>query len=351
NLSTRLIRRYCTGVIKEQLKVQTFCDIHVNVPYNVVIKPLDVHKHHDKLDIELVGVDNARRSVKHVQDGNSIKIFAGNQNFDHSITCNIKVPIKASQFYEPCHRIAKFKIIFTDLNITTQGNISTGFFNGSKLILQSTKGSIFVDKYQGDQIELSTETGNIVLKGAVVAADIKAKVSENGSIRTKRLQGLSAHLSTNQGNISVDASYCDSSTFETKSGILDLQNIHKSNKIIVGKGNLNLNGLDGELEAELLDACADIQISRVLGDSKIVVEDGDLILRLSEGCQEDTMFEIVSKSHVLDQTVKSIPSKSDGTLYLTPTAEQHKQVFVKCGGSVRIQSASWMNMLKLNVKK
>ncbi|KAJ3619305.1 hypothetical protein MTP99_004996 [Tenebrio molitor] len=325
--------RYFSDVFRQELTVQTFCDLQVNLPYNVHIKPLDVHKYHncDLLKIEVTGAN----SVKHVQDGSTIKIFGPNQDHDANTTCTIDAPVKAN------------------LNVEALGDIRTGVFGGSKLILKSLKGSIFVDKYQGDTIDLNTDSGDIDLQGAVVASTIKVVVTKNGSIKTKRLQGLVAELNTNKGNISVESSYCDNSIFRANFGTLDLQNVHKNSKIFVTSGNLKLTGLDGQLEADLRDTTADIQISRILDDSKIVMcQNGDLQLRLSDECQLNTLFEIVTKQHVLDPSVRLIPSQNDTTLYLTPTGENYKQVRVECeNGKVHVCSASWINMLKLKATK
>jgi hypothetical protein len=152
--------RYFGDVFRQELTVQTFCDLQVNLPYNVHIKPLDVHKYHncDLLKIEVTGAN----SVEHVQDGSTIKIFGPNQDHDANTTCTIDAPVKAN------------------LNVEALGDIRTGVFGGSKLILKSLKGSIFVDKYQGDTIDLNTESGDIDLQGAVVASTIKVVVTKNG---------------------------------------------------------------------------------------------------------------------------------------------------------------------------
>ena len=60
-----------------------------------------------------------------------------------------------------------------DLNVQAHGDVCAGAFGGSKLVLQSRKGNIFVNKYQGDLFSVTTQNGDIVLKGAVVATDIK----------------------------------------------------------------------------------------------------------------------------------------------------------------------------------
>lgn len=63
---------------------------------------LDVHKYHncDKLQVELEGTGCEKKSIKHTQDGNNIKILSADESLDKNITCNIAVPVKASKFLQ-----------------------------------------------------------------------------------------------------------------------------------------------------------------------------------------------------------------------------------------------------------
>ncbi|XP_063906530.1 uncharacterized protein LOC135125111 [Zophobas morio] len=329
-LFTTLKRHFCNVTLQE-LAVQTFCDIQVNVPFKVNVKPLDVHEHHncDRLKIELLGIKSGRDTLKHIQDGNNIKIFSSTEDYDENITCNIQAPVKAN------------------LNVQAHGDVCAGAFGGSKLVLQSRKGNIFVNKFQGDLFSVTTQNGDIVLKGAVVATDIKV-VADIGNIKAKRLQGLDALVKTNEGNITVESSYCDKGVFEGRNGDFNLHNIHKNSDVCVKNGNLNLTGLDGHINAQLENVNADIQISRILENSKITANNGDVKLQLSDHCQDNTMFEIKTDNHVLDPSIRLIPSKNDKTLFLMPHTEQYKHLLVESNnGKVSIHSASWANMLKL----
>lgn len=51
---------------------------------------------------------------------------------------------------------------------------------------------------------------------------------------------MNAKLQTNNGNISTKSSYSHESHFSTSHGSIVLNNVHKSCKIFVEEGNLNL---------------------------------------------------------------------------------------------------------------
>lgn len=105
------------------------------------------------------------------------------------------------------------------------------------------------------------------------------------------------------------------------------------------------------MEANLTNSDAEIQISRVLKNSKITMkEKGDLKLLLSEDCQSETCFDIKSKSHHLDPSIKLILCKNTETSSLIPTDTNPKRVTIDCEGHVNLQSAAWINMLRLGVK-
>lgn len=55
------------------------------------------------------------------------------------------------------------------------------------------------------------------------------------------MQGDEIICKTDSGNISTSSCYSETSTFETNTGKLDLQNIHKTSKVLVNRdGNLKM---------------------------------------------------------------------------------------------------------------
>lgn len=96
----RVFRNYVT-IAKRELEVPTFCDVHINLPYNLQVKPLNVHKYHnlDKLIIQVH--PSIEHNVEHDINGNQVKIF-NNAEVDDDIAkdifCSVKAPVKASKY-------------------------------------------------------------------------------------------------------------------------------------------------------------------------------------------------------------------------------------------------------------
>lgn len=79
-----------------------FCDLHVQIPYNLYIKPLNVHKYHNCDKLILKFDKKTQDTLKYDVNGNQITVVDEKQKYDNSekIELSIKAPVKASRFYE-----------------------------------------------------------------------------------------------------------------------------------------------------------------------------------------------------------------------------------------------------------
>ncbi|XP_018562520.1 uncharacterized protein LOC108904442 [Anoplophora glabripennis] len=333
---TSLFRNYVT-IAKRELEVPTFCDVHINLPYNLVVKPLNIHKYHnlDKLIIQVH--PSIEQNVEHDIDGNQVKIF-NNKEVSHDIPndifCSVKAPVKANVY------------------VNSEKDISIGYFHGDKLHLNTNEGNIFIDKFQGTSVNLKTNNGNIRLKEFIQASTITAEILNSGSISSGRLQGLDLKLKTNKGNISVESAYSYKSLFEVGNGNLDLHNIHKTCTILLKKGYMYLAGFDGGLDALIENGHADIQLARVTKDSEINLQNGALNLKLADACQDYVQFKIQAKDCDVAENIKSTINRLGDVIILTPDINEDNTVSVSCvNGAVNVESASWQDMIKLKLKK
>ncbi|CAH2017783.1 unnamed protein product [Acanthoscelides obtectus] len=218
------LKAFATYVEKE-LEVPTFCDVHIDLPYSVTVKPLNIHKYHN-LDKLIIKVDErCENSLQHDVVGNQVKIDETVDIEEKDVMCYVKAPVKAN------------------LYINSKKDINVGYFQGDKLYATSQEGDVYVDRFQGNSVNVITGNGNIRLNEFVQAANISAYVQENGSITTGRMQGLNLILKTNQGDINVESAYSHESHFEIVNGNLELQNAHRSCKIFIHEGNINLGKL------------------------------------------------------------------------------------------------------------
>lgn len=71
-------------------------------------------------------------------------------------------------------------LVFIDLHIKAKNDVSVGYFQGDKVIIETEK-NVFIDRFQGNTLDVSTQDGNIILNNFIQAANISAKVT-NGVI-------------------------------------------------------------------------------------------------------------------------------------------------------------------------
>ncbi|KAH1022415.1 hypothetical protein HUJ04_011820 [Dendroctonus ponderosae] len=320
------------SIVKTQLEVPTFCDIHVDLACKVRIKPLNVHKYHNSNAFLLQTDQKYDNDIEHYIDGNKV-VVKGHTGLNPNALCSIKAPVKAN------------------LHIKAKNDVSVGFFHGDKLNI-NTQGNVVVDRFQGDTIDVSTSNGNIVLHNYIQAANISGKTS-NGSISTGRLQGLNLKLKVlEEGNMSVESSYCTESIFVVEKGNMTLDNVHKNCKVFLMKGHLALTGFDGQLSTVINSGSADIHLSRISGSSDITLKEvGDLILKLTDSCRESTLFKIISPSISVEGPIGSEAIKEENLVILKPEGNSDSVMLVNCSKSpVKVQATSWQEMIEMKLK-
>lgn len=92
-----MYRCYAT-IIEKELEVPTFCDLHIQLPYNVYVKPLNVHKYHNCDKLILKFDKSIQDTLEYDLNGNQITIIDSKQKYHNpeDILLSIKAPVKAS---------------------------------------------------------------------------------------------------------------------------------------------------------------------------------------------------------------------------------------------------------------
>lgn len=339
-----LNKRFKTNYIilhEQERKVLPFCTLKVNVPYNVYVKPLDPLSYIDNDRIKIKVKSLIESPVELICDVNEKSIYIFDKtdikkpNIENkNITCEIESPVKAN------------------LEITSNFNVDVVDFDNEFVQIESKNGNITLGKCLSEKINLSTSEGDIGCKGVVQAETIILKTNKNGCISTDRLQGINLNVKTENGDININSSYCNNGEFITGGGNLNLQNLHKDNRInIEGNGNLNLSGLDGTLSASIANGNADVQIARVKGDSFIkILGEGDLKLKLSSSCQENTVLEVLANDLVVDNNIDLNLQRIENLRVLIPKNGDLSSCFRFClnceRGNVKVESGSWFEALE-----
>lgn len=101
--SKRLISLHHSLQFKKELSVPTFCNVTVDVPFSINIRPLDVHKYRncDQLFVELCNFNETyvQEPLTIVSQDNNILIkdSISKDNNLEELYCTIVAPIKASK--------------------------------------------------------------------------------------------------------------------------------------------------------------------------------------------------------------------------------------------------------------
>lgn len=104
--------------MEKELEVPPFCDVHVDVPYNVRLKPVDIHKYHncDKL---LVQIDErCEESLQYDVDGNRVTIIDKFESKENDLLMKIKAPVKSSKYNN--HIYVKIRGVLNSERIVSQ---------------------------------------------------------------------------------------------------------------------------------------------------------------------------------------------------------------------------------------
>ncbi|XP_044757998.1 uncharacterized protein LOC123316087 [Coccinella septempunctata] len=322
-------------LFRRELLVPTFCNIVVDIPFNINLKPLDVHKYQNcnRIFVELTNFKENQIEEPLIVDQNKNNIYIKSSVLkdltSEDVTCNIVAPIKAN------------------LNIHSNfGNISIKNFNGEKVLASSKSGDIAVEGFQGKEIDVKTSIGDVTFRGVIQSSSIKVQVLEKGSVSINKLLGEDTCIATKYGNICVESSYCNRSKFMTENGDMNLRNIHKHCEVIhQNSGNVNITSLDGQLLLKQESGNADIHLSRITEDSEIKVLNGNVLLRLSEECQDKNKFNIQSKSININPDVNIKQIHPEDATACDSETHNHRIVWLNCqNSSVNIEAASWFDM-------
>lgn len=164
-----------------------------------------------------------------------------------------------------------------------------------------------------------------------------------------KVLGDNVTVLTEEGGISVNSCYSQSSSFTTKTGDLNLQNVHRNCEINVEeRSNLTMSGFNGNLLVTLNSGSIDLQLAELHGESVILANNSaDIDLKLGEEVTSNTYVHIAvhpDKLH-LDEVLEPIlGTKENGASTLNLSGLPNK-LFVQTDGKVRIKQLSWAEFM------
>ncbi|KAK4881622.1 hypothetical protein RN001_004941 [Aquatica leii] len=332
-----IFHRHLYTLYKNEFDVTPFCNVNVNVPYNVKIVPLNfyLYPNCDKVIISVEGSRKLDCKINCNSNEDVVHILSNLSQDLLQISCTIEAPIKAN-----IHALSQ------------NGNVDIHNFHGEVINVQTTNGNITASKCVCEKIILSSSSGNITCKNVLQAAHISLSAGKNGNIHTDKLQGLNLLAKTVDGNIETQSTYCENSSFSTETGSLQLANTHKNCYVTCGEnGNLNMTGFDGTLQAIIKQGNINIDVVRIEGNSKIKIEnEGSLNLKLAEQCLENTSFKLFTKKLDISSDLNVVVDIKENHKIMK-AGNTNVQTEIECPNSdVIIKNLSLSDMFNLEKK-
>jgi len=257
------------------LKVPSFGgSLWVSSPFNVSVKPIGTFEHPDldKAFVKVYGANKGMADLINVsvkQEGHKLSVTGSTEDMSvaDDVSVEVEVPI--------VHNI--------NLMTTGKGAISCKDMVESNFChLTSESGAISVSRLKTANLIIQTEAGSVVCKGAIQGS-VSIVTGEGNVVADKRFIGPTLDITTDQGDITIASCYSDQSKFSTRSGNMKLRNLHNESYVAVyEQGKVEMQGVDGSTNVFMKKGELDIQISHVVNESRLHVEEGDINLKIAD---------------------------------------------------------------------
>ncbi|EDW02301.1 GH21917 [Drosophila grimshawi] len=318
--------------------VNPYARINIKSDILLHVEPADVHVHTngDVIIAQLLGGavanSNAKLDVDVVDDDKVVNVLVKKLTEQSSqFKCLLKIPIRA------------------ELHIEGEAKVSVRGIDGDALKIKAV-GDIVTKNVRATHISLSSENGNIRCESTLLGKSTEIETL-NGNISLDKLQGDSLTCSTQAGDINTDCCYVEKSKFETITGRMELNNVHKTCEVYVHQtGALKMTGVNGNLNVIAKGGSLNLQLSKLNGKSQIVAQnlEDEAIINISEAienininvqaCQVSLNYELEHVSHALSE---------DKSKFQLTNANEHHLVISSTGeNGVRLGKQSWMDTMR-----
>lgn len=249
--------------------------LSVRSPSNVKVMSLGHHEHPnmDRCIVKVLApaTSSPQCDTTVNQDGDTLKVVTKAESPEKikDVATVIKLPMT--------HNIDVDTSESTYACIEAENFIESDFCN-----LTSKSGTITAAGIKSDKISLASVSGDIECSG-LLQGDISIKTEDGNVISNRRFTGPALNVTTDSGDIRVASSYADESKFSSNTGSMNLRNLHNESFIAVyEQGDVNAHGIDGSANIFVKKGDVDVHISRLLAESRIHVEEGDIRVRVND---------------------------------------------------------------------
>ncbi|XP_001361357.3 uncharacterized protein [Drosophila pseudoobscura] len=321
--------------------VNPYARINVVSDLTVLVKSADVHQYTSG-DVFIAQLQGCRpKNTKVTFDVNTsddekvVNVEVRNTAEKPSrFECHLQIPVRSDVFIEG------------GANVSVEGI-------QSECLQVKAEGAIVTKNVRATNISLYSENGNITCEGTLLGKSTEIETS-NGNIELDKLQGDSLKCSTKGGNIITDCCYVEKSKFQTKTGRLELRNIHKTSEVHVhDSAELNMTGVHGNLQVATKGGSLNLQLSELMGQCSISADnlESDAVIHISDSIEKELNIEVTTASEVrLDDELAHVSHalSEDKSKFLLSNENQHHRLIVNSTGEkgVRLGKQSWSDMMR-----
>lgn len=323
--------------------VNPYARINVRSDIFLKVEPADVHVHTsgDVFIAQLLGEAahncNAKLDVNVSDDDKVVTVLVTKLTAQCGRSrCYLKIPVRAEVY------------------IDGGAKVFVNSIQGEALQVKAAEG-ITTKNVRSTNISLFSENGDIVCEGTLLGKRTEIE-THNGNIVLDKLQGDSLRCSTKAGSIRTDCCYVENSKFETKTGQMELKNVHKTSEVHVHEsGDLKMTGVHGNLRVNSKGGNINLQLSELIGKSQIVAQNltNEAVINISEAIETNTNIEVKASQVNLDSDLEHVSHalSNDKSIFQLKNANDHHLV-ISCTGEngVRLGKQSWMDIMRQTIK-
>ncbi|KAK2535579.1 Fam185a [Columba livia] len=151
-----------------------------------------------------------------------------------------------------------------DLDIKTSG---TGCVKIKKIEcdnckIETEKGTSVLQSIKSHKIDIRTNGGKVIGLGTLYG-NIDICATEKGSVNIEKLQGESINISTEDGLLKTKYLYAESSSLSSIAGDILLGSIHGNTSLQTKTGSITVDSSDGSLKASTHHGAIDVYVSQL----------------------------------------------------------------------------------------
>ncbi|XP_037954513.1 uncharacterized protein LOC119684524 [Teleopsis dalmanni] len=190
--------------------------------------------------------------------------------------------------------------------INSTDSVSIARIFGNILTVRAEK-NIMLRTVRFQNMLISTECGTVTAEHVLLGGVIKIDTKDSNCISLGNVIGAKMFCKTDAGNISTKSCFVEESNFETNTGNLTLNNLHKSAKVTANKkSNIDIRGLRGRVQVlGKSTGNLNMHMSKIIGESCINCDQfKNATVFVSDSILKSVDISVVSDCITLDESLE-----------------------------------------------